>query len=110
MEGLEKGITIHIHVGTPNVEIPSSKKEEVTPDPDSDEAKGAALDLELINKNRLNDEELLELGERITLFARDLLKRNKSTCLREFMDKAKDHLTGDMLSMVKDEIELSKVI
>ena len=73
------------------------------------QTKAATLDLELINKNRLNDNELMDLGERLTLFARDLLKRKKSTCLREFMDKAKNHLTGDMLSMVKDEIELSKV-
>ena len=109
MGGLEKGITIHIHVGTPNVEIPKAEERVDSVSEDTDEARGAALDLELINKNRLDDGELLDLGERITLFARDLLKRKKSTVLREFMDKAKDHLTGDILSMVKDEIELSKV-
>ena len=111
MKGLTKGLTININIGTPNVSISPKKKTTIKPKKisNTDESKAAALDLELINKNRLNDNELMDLGERLALFARDLLKRKKSTCLREFMDKAKNHLTGDMLSMVKDEIELSKV-
>ncbi len=108
MKGIEKGIVINITVGTPNVPPPVSniKKPEIVKDKDVNE--GDAFDLELINKNRLDDGELIDLGERISLFARRLLNENKMSILQEFMHKAKDHLGPTILGLVKDEIEAFK--
>ncbi|MFA9409576.1 MAG: hypothetical protein ACERKJ_12190, partial [Candidatus Dadabacteria bacterium] len=81
MSGLEKGIVININVGgLPNVTVSNKKEEPTVPKPikkDADIDEGDSFDLELINKNRLSDGELTDLGERITLFARRLLKEKK---------------------------------
>jgi len=109
-EGLS--ITFNINTNTKGlpvvVPMPMSKEEEPDEVLTEDEERGNAFDLELINKNRLEESELVDLGERIVLYARDLLQRKKVSCLRDFMDKTKDHMSGDILHLVKNEIEEGK--
>lgn len=113
MEGLERGLVINININgktLPTVDMPKvdAKEEPKAATMSEDEEKAASFDLELINKNRLDDAELVDLGQRISLWARELLKAKKTKVLQKFMDNSKHHLGNEVLSLIKDEIEAHK--
>jgi len=78
-------------------------QEEISKTPD--EEIGDNFDLELINRDRLKEEELVDLGQRISLYVRDLLSKKKIGILRIFMDKTKHHMGNAIMDLAKDEIE-----
>jgi len=78
-------------------------QEEISKTPD--EETGDGFDLELINKDRLKEEEIIDLGQRISLYVRDLLSKKKIGVLRIFMDKTKHHMGNAIMDLAKDEIE-----
>lgn len=108
-----KGLSITFHINT-NGELPivhsvdPSSKEVETPVVDKNTEVGDGFDVELLNKDRLDDSELIDLGQRIVLYVRELLDANKMGVLRSFMSKTKHHMGNEILGLVKDEIEVKK--
>ena len=118
---LGSGLTITIKIDGEKMDRVSPKQlepMEVKPEPvveektakvDKDIERGDMLDLELIKKDRMTDDEKAELAERLVLYVQDMIKKNRPGVVRQFMDKAKHHLEDFMLEMIKDELRLSKV-
>jgi len=96
-----EGLKTIDHTATEPKKVQKAQKVAKNPD----EEVGDGYDLELINKDRLTDEEKIDLGQRISLFVRDLLNKKKLGVLRDFMDKTKHHMGNVIMDLAKDEIE-----
>lgn len=109
-----KGITINIYTGS---QVPigevipevTPKAATVKPSPekkvDKDVERGAALDVELLTRDSMADDERMELEQRVVLFVREMLVAKKSEVVRDFLSKAKHHLTPELKESISDEIQ-----
>ena len=107
------GVTINIYTTSTDVPKCSSTEPKATSvvqkeSADPDVERGDALDVELMNRDNMADEDKMDLEQRVTLFVRDLLNAKKSSILREFLDKAKHHLDRALKESISDEITESK--
>ena len=107
------GVTINIYTTSSDVPRCSSTEPKATSavpkkraDPDVE--RGDALDVELMIRDSMSDEDKIDLEQRITLYVRKLLKKKKSSILQSFLDKAKHHLDKDLKESISDEIAESK--
>lgn len=110
------GITINIY--TTDVPLQSIDKKPEDPASvstnvpktkvDKDVERGDALDVELMNRDAIADDEKIDLEQRVTLYVRELLASKKSSILRNFLDKAKHHLDPTLKESISDEIANSK--
>ena len=107
------GTTINIY--TASTDVPKCSSTEPKPtrivqkkSVDSDVERGDALDIELMNRDNIADDEKMDLEQRVTLYVRDLLYAKKSSILREFLDKAKHHFDGNLKESISNEISESK--
>ena len=115
MESLTpSGVTINIYTDSTDVPRCSSTEPKATSvvvpkeSADPDVERGDALDVELMNRDNMSDEDKIDLEQRVTLYVRELLDAKKSSILREFLDKAKHHLDGPLKESVANEIAESK--
>jgi len=67
--------------------------------------KAAELGLQLMNREMLNDESLVELTEDLRSFVNGLLKNNEKVILRDFLLMHKDHLTPTMKDLISEAIK-----
>ena len=107
------GVTINIYTTSTDVPRCSSTEPQATSavpkeSADPDVERGDALDVELMNRDNMADDEKIDLEQRVTLYVRKLLDAKKSSILREFLDKAKHHLDTDLKESIADEIAESK--
>jgi len=119
------GITINIYTnGEPETNIPLKKfplentnlsKSKITRPKDvpktkvdKDVERGDALDIELMARDSLSDDERIHLEQRVVVYVRDLLKNKKSSILREFLNKAKDHFDPTLKESISEEIQIFK--
>jgi hypothetical protein len=102
-KGLEKALTSPLKGNRTKVDPP-------TPDPprDADSEKGADFDLQLMARDSLEEDALLQLETEIALWIRELLQNKKSGCAREFLSKAKHHMTEDLKALIVEEIKAYK--
>ena len=67
--------------------------------------KAANLGLQLMNREMLNDNSLMELTEDLMSFVNSLLKTNDKVTLRDFLIMHKDHLTFTMKDLISEAIK-----
>ena len=116
-----QGLTINIYAGSPPIPITNikptmkrasksksikSKRKPVRVD--KSVARGDGLDVELMNRDNMADDEKMDLEQRVVLFVRDMLKKKKSTILRNFLDKGKHHFDRELKKGISEEISASK--
>ena len=107
------GVTINIYTTSSDVPRCSSTEPKATSavpkeSADPDVERGDALDVELMTRDNMADDEKIDLEQRVTLYVRELLEQKKSSVLRSFLDKAKHHLDKDLKDCISNEIEESK--
>lgn len=69
----------------------------------------AELSLRLQIRDDLDKNDLLRLGEDITMFVRTLINTNKKSEAAKFIDHNKDHFTPEIKDMISTEISLMGV-
>ena len=107
-----QGLTINIYAGSDPVPIVDIKPKVKTAPPavepkpkvDKDVEAGDALDVELMNRDNMADDEKIDLEQRVVLYVRMLLKKKKSSVLRDFLDKGKHHFDNELKQGISDEI------
>ena len=108
------GVTINIYTTSSDVPKCSSTEPKTTSvvpkeSVDPDVERGDALDVELMTRDSLPDDEVMELEQRVVLYVREMLQAKKSSIVRSFLDKAKHHLTPTLKDSINEEItELKK--
>ena len=63
----------------------------ITKKVNKDVERGNALDVELMARDSMADEEKIDLEQRVTLYVREMLRAKKMSVVRDFLDKAKHH-------------------
>ena len=105
------GVTINIYTTSTDVPKCSSTEPKATSvvvpkeSADLDVERGDALDVELMARDSMSDEDKIDLEQRVTLYVREMLQSKKSSILREFLDKAKHHFDGVLKESISDEIK-----
>ena len=69
-----------------------------------DVARGDALDIELMTRDYMADDEKIDLEQRVVLYIRDMLKAKKVSVVRAFLEKAKYHLDSELEENISNEI------
>ena len=108
MKGLND-LTITIQFNGTGVSKTPARIPEPPEKADPDKKRADAFDNELITKNRMDENQKLDLTERLCKFVSEMLEAGKEDVVRYFLDKAKHHLTPDMLSLIKDDIQAYKL-
>ena len=73
-----------------------------------DVERGNALDVELMARDSMADEEKIDLEQRVTLYVREMLRAKKMSVVRDFLDKAKHHLDKELKESIAEEITMFK--
>jgi len=109
------GITINIYTESVPLASVDKKPESISVSTDvpktkvdKDVERGDALDIELLTRDSMADDEKLELEQRVVLFVREMLQEKKSSVIRNFLDKAKYHLDPALKESISDEITALK--
>jgi hypothetical protein len=84
---------------------PAPRKKKKTPT----EELAADLSLRLQIKEDLNKDEMLRLGEDITMFVRSMINSGKKTEAIKFIRHNKDSFSADIKDLIKTEISLMGV-
>ena len=114
----QKGLVINIYAGGsmpvtdvmihPQKTAPKKSPPE-RPKKNKDKERGDALDVELLTRDSMADDEKMDLEQRVVLYIREMLKAKKVSVVREFLSQAKHHLDPTLKDSISEEItELKK--
>jgi len=112
MNPLKNGLTINIEInGVPIQANPVKQATSIkkTTKPDKDEDTADSLGVQLINRDSLDDAELVKLEMNVTKFIRSLLQKHKIKLVKNFILEHKHHLTPELKDALSDEIKLAKI-
>lgn len=108
---IKEGLSIQININGVPLKSVAASRERVKPtaraDPTSEIADG--LGVRLINRDVLNEEDMMKLEMEVTKFIRSMLSKKRTDVVKKFLIDHKDHFTSELKTALSDEITLGKI-